>query len=218
MHQAHINFRFAVTAFLRVVTNKVGDQKTEQWQEETAMPIGQAYSNILSTYEQKALQIAGDLLMDHFFEDLETIQETQNVANTTIGMYLPERYLYKYTPLFCKQFIVCFVTITWKLAQAKHTLFASLAEELAAWTLVREAQRLLQDDLEGATDKDNLDAFIDEIFEDTDFEFLFDDAYDGIDETAVGEAMGMTSLAFDDWFKPFSGGPDRIVHPYVVQG
>lgn len=47
-----------------------------------------------------------------------------------------------------------------------------------------------------------------ELFEDTDFEVLFEPACDGIDQSRVGKAAGMTSLAFQDWFKPF--GEDQL--------
>jgi hypothetical protein len=180
------------------------------------MSIGQAYADILSIPERKALEIACDLLIDHSFEELPFIKEPQDVADTMLGLYLPERYLYKYTPLFFKQFLVCIITVTWKLAQTEHLCLASLAEELAAWTIVREAQRILQDELEDASDQDDLDTFIDIYFEDTDFEYLFDDAYDGIDETQLGQEMGMASLAFDNWFKPFSDEPSRVIHPYTA--
>lgn len=86
---------------------------------------------------------------------------------------------------------------------------------MAAWVIVQEAQRILRDELEGASDQDDLETFIDAYFEDLDFEFLYDNAYDGIDETEVAEKLGISSLAFDDWFQPFSDEPERIPHPYV---
>src|SRR5690242_1807681 len=102
------------------------------------MSIGQAYTDVLSPNEQKALQMACDLLIDHAFEDLEVVEKPEDVANSFLGIYLPERYLYKYTPLFLKKFTICLITITWKLAQAEPLPLASLAEELAAWALVQE--------------------------------------------------------------------------------
>ncbi|GCF07319.1 hypothetical protein [Dictyobacter arantiisoli] len=180
------------------------------------MSIGQAYTDILSETEKKSLDMACDLLIDHAFEDLEQLKDTKDAADTWLGIYLPQRYIYKYTPLFFKKFTVCLITVAWKLAQAEQIPLASLAEELAAWTLVREAQRLLQDELEEATDKDNLEQFIDVFFEDLDFEYLFDNAFDGIEETQGGQQMNITSLAFDNWFKPFLDEPYRKVHPYVV--
>ena len=59
--------------------------------------------------------------------------------------------------------------------------------------------------------------FIDRYFEDTDVAFLFDDRYDGLDETEVAQMLGFSSLAFADWFLPFSDAPSRVVHPYVLE-
>lgn len=50
------------------------------------------------------------------------------------------------------------------------------------------------------------------LFEDTDFLFLFDPKFDGMDETDVGKYHGMQSLRFEAWLKPFS--KRYWVHPY----
>ena len=55
-------------------------------------------------------------------------------------------------------------------------------------------------------------------FEDLDFEFLYDDAYDGIEKADVTAEMGIVYLAFGDWFKRF-GSPANSnytdVHPFA---
>ena len=61
-----------------------------------------------------------------------------------------------------------------------------------------------------------LQVFIDVYFEDLEFQFLFENVYDGLDKDEVGEVIGMTSLSFEDWFQPFSDKPSRIAHLYVV--
>ncbi|GAC1402015.1 MAG: hypothetical protein NVS4B1_19450 [Ktedonobacteraceae bacterium] len=63
--------------------------------------------------------------------------------------------------------------------------------------------------------ENTLDDFIDTYFEDTDFLYLFENSHDGIEETQVGQVMGIPPLAFDHWFVPFSDESSRIVHPYV---
>ncbi len=57
------------------------------------------------------------------------------------------------------------ITVAWKLAQPEHRVLSSLAEELAAWVMIQEAKRHLEDetDEEG---EDAFDAFIDAYFED----------------------------------------------------
>jgi hypothetical protein len=180
------------------------------------MTVGQAYVDHLTERERKALQHACDVLIDSIFDEVGTVSSPEDVINTTIGGYLPERYTYKYTPLFLRQFAVCIITVAWKMAQPEHKPLSSVAEELAAWAIVKEAESLLEQDEEGEAPDDAFGEFIDLYFEDLDFHFLFEDKYDGIDETPVGERLGMSSLAFDDWFKPFSEEPDRVAHPYVL--
>ncbi len=64
------------------------------------MSIGQAYTNALTPQEQQALQVSCDILIDSIFEDLQNVKKPEDVADTLLGIYLPERYLYQYTPLF----------------------------------------------------------------------------------------------------------------------
>ena len=86
-----------------------------------------------------------------------------------------------------------------------------MAEELAAWAIINQAKALTEEDEDGEAIEKVLEKFIDVYFE-----FLFDNAYDGIDESEAVQELGMSSLAFNDWFKPFSDEPSRIAHPYVI--
>jgi hypothetical protein len=52
-------------------------------------------------------------------------------------------------------------------------------------------------------------------YQDTDFEFLYDNTYDGIEETELAQRIGILWLAFHEWFPPFSDEPSRTPHPYV---
>jgi len=179
------------------------------------MLIGQAYSHILTLLERQALQDGCDLLIDNAFDDLSPLESSQDVVHTMFARHLPQRYTYKYTPLFLRQFTVCLITVTWKLAQSDHMPLSSLAEELVAWAIIEEAKRLLEEKSGESEAENSFDDFIDVYFEDTDFLYLFENAYDGIEETQPGQVMGISSLAFDNWFLPFSDEPSRIAHPYV---
>jgi len=66
------------------------------------MLIGQAYTDVLTPQEQQALQSSCDMLIDSIFDDLQNVEKPEDVVHTMLGIYLPERYLYKYTPLFLK--------------------------------------------------------------------------------------------------------------------
>jgi hypothetical protein len=180
------------------------------------MLIGQAYTDILIPAEQQALSDACEVLIDHVFEDIMHVEKPEDVADTWMSIYLPERYLYRYTPRFLRKFAVCLITVAWKLAQPQHMPLSSLAEELAAWTIVQEAKRHLEDETDEKVE-DAFDSFIDIYFEDLDLEYLYDDAFDGIDETALAQQLGISSLAFKDWFTPFSDEPARTPHPFVVE-
>jgi hypothetical protein len=96
-----------------------------------------------------------------------------------------------------------------------HIPLSSVAEELAAFAIINQAKANIEEEADGEAITDSLERFVDTYFEDLDFEFLFDNAYDGIDESETGQQLGISSLALDDWFKPFSEDPTRIAHPYV---
>jgi hypothetical protein len=182
------------------------------------MSIGQAYSNLLTPQEQKALQASCDILIDSIFDEVNSVKTPEEIIDTTIGDYLPERYLYKYTLLFLRKFAVCIITVAWKLAQPQHIPLSSLAEELAVWTIIERAKVALEEAEDNEEDIDEaFEAFIDDYFDDTDFQYLFDNSYDGIDETQLAQIMGISSLHFDDWFKPFSDEPSWTPHPYAIE-
>ena len=180
------------------------------------MSIGQAYSNVLTPRAQEALEMGCLWIIDHCFEDYNLLKDSGDVENTVLGGHLPQRYLSRYTPLFLKQFAVCVITVTWKLAQSESTTPSSLAEELAAWAIINQAKALTEEEEDGEAIEEALETFIEVYFEDLDFQFLFEDAYDGIDETEVAQMLGMSSLALNNWLKPFSDEPSRIAHPYVI--
>ncbi len=180
------------------------------------MLIGQAYTDVLTPQEQQALQSSCDMLIDSIFDDLQNVEKPEDVVHTMLGIYLPERYLYKYTPLFLKKFAVCVITVAWKLAQPEHMKLSSLAEELAAWVIIQEAKRQLEEESDAQVEN-AFDAFIDAYFEDTDLEYLYDDRYDGIEETELAQVMDISGLAFKDWFSPFSDEPSCTPHPYVLE-
>ena len=221
---------------------EVIESRVVRGRKEGKMMVGQAYREWLTPREQKALDTGCYLLIDFFFEDCATFEdwEPERVAETMLGIHLPSRYLSHYTPEFFKKFVVCLITVSWKLAQPKHLPLASVGEELAAWAIINQAKSLLEmeydkgallaaenvpaksvlehvhADADEPTAGEDFERFIESYFEDLDFLFLFDDAYDGIDASSAGTVTGMASLAFQNWFRPFSEEPERIAHPYTI--
>lgn len=128
----------------------------------------------------------------------------------TIADALPRKYLPRYDFLFAKEFVVCVSTVIWKLQSPDHQQLACVAEELALNAIINQAQV----DLELRGLEADLDDVYEEAFQDSDFEFLFDPKFDGIEESEMAEFSGMANLRFEDWFKPFANVP--YVHPYVA--
>src|SRR4051812_393522 len=133
---------------------------------------------------------------------------------TSLADYLPGQYLDRYSPIFLKRFALCLFTVAWKLAQPAWIRPACVAEELALRAIVRRAEAVPE--LEDQPPFDFGD-FEDLAFDDLDVAYLFSPALDGIDDSPVGDQLGMASLAFGDWFRAFGGGapPYSAVHPYA---
>lgn len=193
--------------------------------------VGQAYKRWLTPFERRVLAVGVSVLIDEIFDDfvLAERREPEDFALTALGWHLPMCALPKYTPLFLKQFVVCILNVAYKLAQPKCLMLSSVGEELAAWAIITTAKHhfeleqeiALEEDEDDASNLQNAeDAFedlIEVLFDDEDFLFLFDQKYDGIDASPVGALLHMTSLAYEDWLRPFTNEPERIAHPYVYR-
>jgi hypothetical protein len=187
--------------------------------------VGQAYKQHLSPWERAMLGAGIVVLLDEIFDDflLMKSQEPEEIAVSRLGWHLPRRYLPRYTWRFVKQFVVCIIIVGWKLAQAKPQVLSSVAEELATHAVIEAAQdyaELEQDaeeeEYEPLVTVSLIDDLREMLLEDTDCLLLFDDQYDGIDQTPTGQVIGMTPMSFRDWLKPFTHDPARMAHPYVV--
>ncbi|MGW4694368.1 hypothetical protein ACWEO1_18510 [Kitasatospora cineracea] len=160
-----------------------------------------------------------DILLDEIFEDIATLNGSPNVAQCDGPLLqlesLPEKFAHLYTPLFAQQLLVTAVDLTARLSRPGFTQLSCVAEELLLRMLLETTEVTL--DLYGLLDDDvqeALAAFRENVYEDLDHETLYDPALDGLDESPVGEALGMAPMGVADWFEPFSAG--RPVHPYAV--
>ncbi len=76
------------------------------------MPIGVAYQRHLTKEAQDALQCASDVLADILSTDLASILvEKRPVHETAFADYLPPKHLPRYTPIFCKRWLTCVLTV-----------------------------------------------------------------------------------------------------------
>jgi hypothetical protein len=181
------------------------------------MELGHAYEDILTENERRLLLEAAEELIDTTLMDLGASDRADWTAdNWLIGTMLPPRYRLKYTAEFARKFFVCLVTVVWKLGQRQPIRLSCVAEELAAHVLLQEAEALAEEQ----DQPDHFDGFRDALFEDLDFEFLYDETYDGIERTELGEVMGITHLPFAEWFERFGAPASSAyleVHPYAEQ-
>lgn len=172
----------------------------------------QAYAHVLPAGHRKALKQASRTLIETYFDDLARADERAwDFSSFFIARLLPSGYLLKYDRRFARRFLVCLITAAWKLNQPEFDPFACVAEEIAAYTLVKFAAVLLQEQGIHA----DFESFIEAIYEDTDFEHLYDAKMDGIEHSPIAEMMGMVHLAFNEWFEPFDPPMYGAVHPYV---
>lgn len=180
------------------------------------MDLGQAYKEVLPESHRRALLEAANDLINTTIRDLGASDEPHwTNDNWLLGMQLPPRYTPYNTGEFARKFFMCLVTVVWKLGQAEIIHLSCVAEELATHVLIQEAEAYL----EGHGIQPDFSAFYDAYFKDTDFEFLYDNKHDGIEQSEIAETMGFANLAFTDWFKRF-GPPETDgyteVHPYIV--
>ncbi|MEU6110656.1 hypothetical protein ABZ853_19905 [Streptomyces albidoflavus] len=164
-----------------------------------------------------ALVYATDILVDELFQDVQTLTQEDTTAAECDGPLwhfedLPERYALRYDARFARRFLVTVIAMTTRFTDGSFKQLSCVAEELALKLLLTETNvtletfGLLDDGVSAA-----LDSFADNVYEDMDHEWLYDDSMDGIDESAVGEALGVAPMAFRAWFTPFNEG--RYVHP-----
>lgn len=173
------------------------------------MELGYAYRKTLPPSHREALYTAAEMVEDGILADLAASRSRSwEAAYSYTASMLPPRYVLRYTPLFIRRFYACLLTVVWKLGQRERIPLSSVAEELAAHILIQEAIGVL----EGEGEEADFGAFEQELFEDLDFEMLYDNAYDGIEETAFAEELGVVNLAFADWFTSF-GSPDSDTYP-----
>lgn len=164
-----------------------------------------------------ALVYATDILVDELFQDVQTLTEEDTTAadcDSPLWHFedLPERYALQYDARFARRFLVTVIAMTTRFTDGSFQQLSCVAEELALKLLLAETNvtletfGLLDDGVSAA-----LDSFADNVYEDMDHEWLYDDSMDGIDESSVGEALGVAPMAFRAWFTPFNEG--RYVHP-----
>lgn len=160
------------------------------------------------------------LLVDELFQDLQTLaQHRTTVAESERPFWLleelPDRYALQYNAAFARRFLVTAIALTTRFTNGSFQQLSCVAEELSLRFLLGQAKSTL--DMYGLLDSGTssaLDCFADQVYEDMDHEWLYDDATDGIDEDPALAHMGIAPMSIKSWFTPFNEG--RYVHPYAL--
>jgi len=181
------------------------------------MPIGtkRYKQDDLTPIQREALYRAARQLTDMFLDDLRKLAREMPFADSDMADYLPRKHLNRYDLSFAERFLVCLLTVAWKLREPGSQLLACTAEELALRAIIEEARALVLADPEFDEGEANFDSFEAVAFKDWDFGMLFDPAYDGV-EDSKDPRDDVVNLHFDEWFKPFND--ERIIHPYLDEG
>lgn len=173
--------------------------------------LGTSDPRFLPVNHYEALLTASEILIDQCFEDLRNLHDGSSIKDTWMIDYLPRKYFHRYSSLVIQRFLLSISTVSWKLVQDEFYMLSSVAEELALNAIIDFSSTLLE--INGI--EANFDDFIDHAYEDTDFLVLFEEAFDGVEDTWVGERMGMSHVKFDEWFIPFNEASRGHVQPYL---
>lgn len=164
--------------------------------------LARAHRRWINEKQRRALAEAADLVLDWAREVAGDRDDVALDPEDFLASRLPRRYLPRYTPAFAAQFAVAVQEAAAAIASAEHTPpLACTAQELAAHLIAVEAEAILEEGGHPKAAASVRDEVYQWIIGDSDILFLYDDAYDGIDE-AVPE-LGAGNLSFADWFTPF---------------
>lgn len=166
--------------------------------------FAEAWSEYLPDNHRMALYSALCILADNFFDD--DLEDEYHVFRES----LPRKYINLYTPIFLKKFYTAFLNVGYKLAlpEESRTILACVAEELALHLVIELASALL----ESGGEKPEFAGFEEAIYQDVDFEYLYQPENDGIEDSIIGSELGIGNLHFSEWFKPFDNA-SMPVHP-----
>ncbi len=166
--------------------------------------------DVLTDTKREALHAAVALLLDDAFE---TLARNGDLNESTIAWYLPERLKRHYTEVLYRGMVVAVANVGGQFADTDAPTLRCLADEMALHVIIEKAGAWLE--TRGELDEGWGD-YEERVFEDTDFELLYDPAWDGIEDpdSDVARQGGMANLHPKDWFNPFRQADP--VHPYYA--
>ena len=150
--------------------------------------------------ERDMLRTALQALIDLLFDLYEALPPSGPVPSDFKHdglMVFPPAYIARYDRPFVRRAIVAAASLGQKLAAPGWFDLASTMEEILFGTIMETVQN---------TDVEIGDVFDDleeSVFQDLDYEMLFNAQFDGIENDAMRERYAFANLKFDEWFKPF---------------
>ena len=147
-------------------------------------------------------------LIDELIDDVAWAGEMENGSFDAAGLpwvfsVIPARFQHRITYRFVRNLLVAGTDLASQLSRGwfgpgcvmQSLLVDHLLNEVEALADMREI------DL-GPDWRDHLE---DALLRDTDHRFLYSLEFDGAEDSPAGRELGISSLAFDDWFEPYAG-------------
>jgi hypothetical protein len=160
-----------------------------------------------------ALMFAANVVFDRILDDLVISDEQRKRLGEErfVDEYLPTQYRQRYDAPFLRKLLATAAKVSQDLATADYSYPGCTAEELVLSMIVQQWQVLL-DLTELGQSWTDLSEYL---FEDTDFEYLFEPEMDGVEnDPLVHKTSGIEVNPIGDWFVPFNA--DSRVHPYAI--
>lgn len=130
-----------------------------------------------------------------------------------LKVFLPGQFEHLYDEDFLERFLFCVIIVYYKLRSDRWYQLACVGEELALEAVIEQAKGLFEDSQE-KLDEDAFNTFKDVAFEDLDFELLYSQRMDGIEnDPELSAQMGFAHLHPSEWFLPFR--EEEPVHPFI---
>lgn len=174
----------------------------------------------LTSEELDVLSAAFDLVDDQLFTELVDLSDaTSDPADRSItarafsDLHLPLRYSDSYDIGLLRRLAVCLVCVADRISEPLQPLRCR-GEELVLRAVIEMA--ITEWDASGNPADHSFERLLDLCFSDLDHEYMFDPAFDGIDDpnTHEGSQLGIRSLHPTTWFEPLI--PELRVHPLAA--
>ncbi|MFT5366730.1 MAG: hypothetical protein ACI8V2_001679 [Candidatus Latescibacterota bacterium] len=160
--------------------------------------------NIFRITPEFAKQLGGgfELISDEILDAIVAVRELKQYKDTSFFDRLPLSGQLRPDLPLPRNFLIALDTLALKALTAPPARLACRAEELLLWWTLEFAREVahLEETWSDALETEYKD-FVDCIFYDTDFLFLYDPKADGIETV---QELGVKSLSVDHWFLPFN--------------